>query len=227
MSNPCFSIASSTAAGGGATPRIGLTPGVLQHVGNLIADTFVVNYPGRPAPNDTRAGTETEDPDFQTNPAAGFPTPMVDTVNVAQGAEPTGGISPRRGNSVETIQGNGPGGNGQLRRIASLDRPAFGWDGVHPTTNNPGATTQGVNHFREWILAHTTTFPRNYTALARGDWTVTVTGASGAGGAWTNNGSTVTGNVLTTAGFPQTADAAGAQVLGRSFVREFGMIVNP
>ncbi len=213
--------------GGGANRLFGLTKVVLANVGNLIDDTFAVNYPGRAAPNDIRAGTESEDPDFQTNPAAGFPTPMVDTVGVAQGAEPTGGTSPNRGNSTETIQGNGPGGNGQIKRIASLDQPAFGWDGAHPTTNNPWATTQGVNHFREWILAHTTTFPRNYTALARGDWTVTVTGTSAAGGAWTDSGSTVTGNVLTTAGFPQTADAAGAQVLGRSFVREFGMIVNP
>ena len=212
---------------GGANRRFGLTKVVLANVGNLIEDTFAVNYPGRPAPNDTRAGTETEDPDFQTNPAAGFPTPMVDTVNVAQGAEPNGGVSPNRGNSVETTLGNGPGGNGQLRRIRSLDQPAFGWDGNHPTTNNVWGTTQGVNHFREWILAHTTTFPRNYTALARGDWTVTVTGTRGAGGVWTDNGSTVTGTALTIAGFPQTADAAGAQVVGRSFVREFGMIVNP
>jgi len=212
--------------GGGANRRFGLANVVLANVGNLVEDTFVVNYPGGAAPSDTRTGTETEDPDFKTDPAPGFPSPMVDTVNVVQGAEPTGGITPNRGNSVQTTQGNGPGGNGQIRRIASLDRPAFSWALNHPTTNNPWATTQGVNHFREWILAHTTTFPRNYTALAKGDWTVTPIGTN-TGGVWTDNGSTVTGNVLTTAGFPQTADAAAAQVVGRSFVREFGMIVNP
>jgi hypothetical protein len=213
--------------GGGANRRFGLDQVVLANVGNLLNDTFVVNYPARPAPNDTRNGTETEDPDFQTNPAPGFPSPMVDTVNVAQGNQPTGGNSPNRGNSVQTILGNGPGGNGQIRRINSLDRPAFGWDGNHPTTGNPWATTQGVNAFREWILAHTNTFQRNYVALGQGDWTVTVIGTIGAGGRWTDNGSTITGTAWTSAGFPQTGDAAGAQVLGVSFVREFGMILNP
>jgi hypothetical protein len=213
--------------GGGANQRFGLDQVVLGNVGNLLNDTFIVNYPARPAPNDIRNGTETEDPDFQTNPAAGFPAPMVDTVGVAQGNEPTGGRTPFRGNSVETIQGNGPGGNGQLRRMNSQDTPTFNWDGNHPTTNNPWATTQGVNAFREWIVAHTNTFPRNYTALGRGDWTVTVIGTRGAGGRWTDNGSTVTGTAWIIAGFPQTGDAAGVQVLGRSFVREFGMIVNP
>lgn len=213
--------------GGGANRRFGLGKVVLANVGNALNDTFVVNYPGRPAPADTRNGTEAEDPDFQTNPAPGFAAPMVDTVGVAQGAEPTGGTSPNRGNSVQTILGNGPGGNGQLRRINSLDQPAFGWDGNHPTTNNPWGSTQGINAFREWILAHTTTYPRNYTALARGEWTVTVTGTANAAGNWVDNGSTVTGTALTTAGFPKTADAAGAQVLGRSFVREFGMIITP
>lgn len=213
--------------GGGANRTFGLDQVVLGNVGNLLNDTFVVNYPARAAPNDTRNGTEAEDPDFRTNPAPGFPSPMVDTVNIAQGNEPTGGTSPIRGNSVETIQGNGPGGNGQIRRMNSLDAPAFGWNGNHPTTGNPWATTQGANAFREWILAHTNTFPRNYTALGRGDWTVTVVGTRGAGGRWADNGSTVTGTAWTIAGFPQTGDAAAVQVLGRSFVREFGMIVNP
>ncbi|MBI5258054.1 MAG: hypothetical protein HY855_16245 [Burkholderiales bacterium] len=225
--NPMQLRADFLLEGGGANRRFGLGKVVLANVGNLLTDTFVVNYPGQAAPADTRAGTETEDPDFRTNPAAGFPAPMVDTVNVARGAEPTGGNSPNRGNTVQTILGNGPGGNGQLRRINSLDVPAFGWDGTHPTTNNPWASTQGVNGFREWILAHTTNFPRNYTALGRGDWTVTVTGTNDGAGNWVDNGSTVTGTAFTIAGFPQTADAARAQVLGRSFVREFGMIVNP
>lgn len=225
--NPMTLQADFLLEGGGADRRFGLDQVVLANVGNLLDDTFVVNYPARARPNDTRNGTETEDPDFQTNPAPGFPTPMVDTVNVAQGAQPTGGVSPNRGNSVQTIQGNGPGGKGQLRRINSLDRPAFGWDGNHPTTHNPWATTQGANAFREWILAHTNTFQRNYTALGRGDWTVNVIGTRGAGGLWTDNGSSVTGTAWTIAGFPQTADAAVAQVLGVSFVREFGMIVKP
>jgi hypothetical protein len=213
--------------GGGANRRFGLEKVVLGNVGNLLSDSFVVNYPGVAAPGDTRNGTETEDPDFQTNPAAGFPAPMVDAFNVAQGTEPTGGNTPNRSNSVQTTLGNGPGGNGQLRRITSLDAPSFVWDGAHPTTGNRWATTQGTNNFREWILAHTDTFPRNYTALGRGDWTPSIVGTAGAGGLWVNNGSNIAGTAWTIAGFPQTGDASGAQVLGRSFVSEFGMIVNP
>jgi hypothetical protein len=213
--------------GGGANRRFGLDQVVLGNVGTVITDDFVANYPGRPAPADTRDGTESEDADFRTDPTPGFPSPMVDTVNVAQGNEPTGGRTPFRGNSRETVRGNGPGGNGQIKRVTSLDPPAFNWRGNHRTTGNPWATTQGTNVFQEWIVAFTNTFPRNYTALGRGEWTVTVIGTRGAGGVWTDNGSTVTGTGLTTAGFPQTGDAAGVQVLGLSFVREVGMIVDP
>ncbi len=217
--------------GGGANRRFGLDQVTLGNVGNLLTDTFVANYPGRPAPNDTRNGTETEDPDFQTNPAPGFPAPMVDTQRggAAQGLVPTGADTPFRSNSQDPVQGNGPGGNGQIKRVNSFDAPAFGWTGNHQTTGNPWATTQGTNGFREFVVAFTNTFRRNYTALGRGDWTVTVTGTANATGVWTNNGSTVTPTptAFTTAGFPQTGDASGVQVLGLSFVREFGMIVNP
>lgn len=225
--NPMTVQADFLLEGGGANRRFGLDQVVLANVGNLLNDTFVVNYPGRPAPNNPQNGTESEDPDFRVNPGIGFASPMIDTVNIPQGTEPTGGISVNRGNSTPTTLGNGPGGNGQLRRINSLDAPTFPFAGNHPTTNNPWATTQGVNAFREWMLAHTNTFPRNYTALGRGDWTVTVTGTRGAGGLWVDNGSTVTSPGWIIAGFPQTADAAGAQVLGLSFFNEFGLVVNP
>jgi hypothetical protein len=225
--NPMTLQADYLLEGGGANRRFGLDQVVLLNVGNLQSDDFTVNYPARTAPNDTRNGTAEEDPDFKINPAPGFPSPMVDTVNVAQGAAPTGGNTPRRGNSVETVLGNGPGGNGQLRQIKSLDAPAFGWNGIHPKTKNPWATTQGSNAFREWVLAFTNTFNKNYTALGTGTWTVTAIGTVGAGGLWVDNGSTVTGTAWTIAGFPKTADAANAQVLGVSFVNEFGLIFKP
>jgi hypothetical protein len=211
--------------GGGADRRFGLDQVVLNNVGNLNSDNFTVNYP--PTNKDKRAGTEEEDPDFKIDKKPGFPSPMVDTVNVKQGKEPTGGDTPQRGNSVETILGNGPGGNGQLRQINSLDAPAFGWHGNHPKTGNVWATTQGNNAFQEWVLAHTVKFKKNYTALGTGTWTVNVIGTRAADGTWVNNGSTVTGTPWTIAGFPKTADAAGAQVLGFSFVNEFGMIAKP
>jgi hypothetical protein len=214
--------------GGGANRRFGVDQVTLGNVGNVLRDNFVVNHPGRTAPNDTRAGTAAEDPDFQTNPAAGFPSPMVDTSRVVQGNEPTGGITPFRSRSNDPVQGNGPGGNGQIKRVSGEDAPSFGWAGSHPTTGNPWATTQGGNDFREFVVAFTNTFQRNYTALGTGDWSVNAIGTRGAGGVWTDSGgSSVTGSAWSIAGFPQTGDAAGVQVLGRSFVSEFGMIINP
>ena len=59
--------------GGGANRKFGIDQVTLGNVGNCRSDDFVVNYPGRPAPRDTRNGTEEEDPDFRTSPAAGFP----------------------------------------------------------------------------------------------------------------------------------------------------------
>jgi hypothetical protein len=54
-----------------------------------------------------------------------------------------------------------------------------------------------------------------------------VIGTPNGAGVWTDGGSSVVPTALSTAGFPQTGDAAGIQVLGFSFVREFGMIINP
>lgn len=214
--------------GGGADRLLGVDRVVLGDVGNLLNDTFVVSYPG--VPN----GTESEDPDFQTNPAAGFPAPMVDTSRVpAHGSEPTGADTPFRLRSMDTAIGAGPGGSGQIRRVTVHDAPGFGWDLNHPTTANPWATTAGGNVFREFLVVFSQTFPRNYVALASGDWTVTAVG-NNVSDVWNDTGSAVTiqgaaaaSAALTVAGFPQTGDAAGVQVLGLSFVQEVGMIVDP
>src|SRR5262249_18745851 len=155
----------------------------LGNSGNCIGDSFVVNYPvpvPPPAPPGNVFGTETEDPDYKLNPGPGFPNPMLDSVNVAHGATANGGNSIMRGNTSDTVVGNGPGGKGQIRRVASLDAPAFGWHGSHPTTGNPWATTQGGNFFRDYIVAYSQAFPRNYSTIARGDWTFIATGGANA-----------------------------------------------
>jgi hypothetical protein len=216
--------------GGGANRQFGVDRIVLGNVGNLQADNFVVNYPvpaPAPPPPGNVAGTEREDPDGRVNPALGFPAPMVDTVNVAAGAEPTGGNTPFRGNSAQVVLGAGPGGNGERRRVTSLDAPAFIWDINHPTTGNPWGTTVGGNNFREWIVAYSTTYPRNYLALARADWTVTVVGNNTGAGLWGDTGSAVGTGGFIVAGYPQAGNAAGVQVLGLSFVREVRMIPAP
>ncbi len=103
----------------------------------------------------------------------------------------------------------------------------------HPVTTNPWAITQGGNSFRDFIVAYSLTFPKNYDLLARGDWIVTATGTSN-NGTWANNDSTVTipgavqgSATLTTTGLPSPADSAGAQLLGPSFVNQFHMDHNP
>ncbi len=158
---------------------------------------------------------------------------MLDSVNVPAGGQATGGINPLRGNSHQSNQGTGPGGNGQIVRVTSLDAPAFGWDANEPVTTNPWSTTQGANSFREFIVAFSQTFPLNYEALASGNWTATATGTNGNGN-WVNNGSTVTipGAVagtapLTVTGLPTPADSAGAQLLGPSFVSQDFMAYIP
>lgn len=218
--------------GGGANRRVGVGQVVIGNVGNLATspgdDSFVVNYPGVPAPGDPRNGTESEDPDFFINPAAGFAAPMVDTHRIVRGAVPTGGSSPFRTNSLPpAVLPNGPGGNGQRVRVTSLDSPAFGWAGNHPTTGNPWATTQGANVFTEWVVAYSKDFPTNYVALGKGGYSVTVIGTNSGGGQWADNGSSVGVTPWSTAGFPKTGDAAGVQILGPSFVMENSMIVKP
>ena len=225
--------------GGGANGRLGVDARVvLGNVGTCVGDTFTINYPvpvPAPAPPGNVAGTGTEDPDGQLNPAPGFTNPMLDSVNVLHGATATGGTSPFRGNSVPTVLGNGPGGIGELRRVNSLDSPGFGWRGIHPTTKNPWGSTQGANLFREWMVAFSTDFTRNYVVMGGSDWTVTVTGTSNAGGTWVSNGATVTlpGGVGNPSPFatvfsPATSgDASGAQMLGPSFVSEYLIIYAP
>jgi hypothetical protein len=215
--------------GGGAGRKFGIDQVTLGNVGNCRTDDFVVNYPGRPAPRDTRNGTEEEDPDFKTNPAAGFPSPMLDSARVATGNEATGGLTPFRSNSNQPVVGAGPGGNGEIRRVTSLDAPAMaGFGAVHPRTNNPWTTTQGSNGFREFAVGFTAKFPKNYTALGTGEWTFLVNGTRGAGNVWVDDGtSSVTGTAWDISGFPKTGDAARVQILGRSFVSEVGFIIKP
>lgn len=220
--------------GGGANAKIGVDKVVLGNVGDLwAADSFQVNYPvpvpTPPAPANV-VGTENENP--------GGPIPMVDTVRVTQGNQPTGALTPFRGNSHDTAVGDGPGAVGQIRRVTSLDAPAFGWDFFHPVTTNPWGSTQGGNTFREFIVGFSVTFSpqRNYVVFAVGDWVAIATG-NNAGGTWTTNGAQVTiqGGTATTAamtnrisaGSPQTGNTSGVQVLGLSFVNEFRMDHTP
>jgi hypothetical protein len=221
--------------GGGANAKVGTDKVVLGDVGNLWAtDNFLVSYPiptPTPAAPANVFGQETEN--------SGGPAPMVDTVNVTHGNSPTGGSTPFRGNSQFTLVSNGPGNLGEIRRVVSLDRPAFSWDYTHPVTTNPWAQTLNGNTFREFIVGYTVTFSpqRNYSVLAVGDWVAVATG-NNAGGTWTSAGAHVTiqGGTATSAnmtnrigsdGSPQTGNTGGVQVLGLSFVREFHMDHSP
>lgn len=218
---------------GGANRRFGLDAGltqlVLGNLGNVTADTYTVNYPGAPAAaaGDHRAGTDAEDPDFKQNPAAGFPNPMVDSSRVAAGSKANGGSNPFRSHSNQALLGNGPGGKGQLVRVTGDDAPQFVVRANHPHTGNPWGSTQGINGFTEWVVAYTITFQRNYTALGKGGYTVTVIGANDGAGNWIDVASSIVPTAWSTVGFPKTGDAAGVQVLGFSFVREAGSIITP
>jgi hypothetical protein len=154
---------------------------------------------------------------------------MVDTGNVSQNQEPTGGSTAFRSSN------NDPG-TGAGRVIAANDNPAFGpWHNLHPVTNNPWSTTQGGYSFREYIAGYTASFPRYYVVLAKGDWTITCVGSK-SGSQWTNTSSAVTvgtgggdSAALTstiTSGSPQPGDSAAIQILGLSYANQHS-IGNP
>jgi CSLREA domain-containing protein len=206
--------------GGGANEMLGVNDLRLGEVGNVVADSFKVTYPGTPA--HPQSGTGTEDPDFKINPAPGFANPMVDSSRIALGGQATGGFSPFRSTSDDSHAVPGPGGRGEVVTVTSQDTPTVGWSFNHPTTTNPWGTTSGNNDFREYLVAFSTTFIRNYMVLGRGGYTITFAGNNVAG-KWHNTGSSDVITNFTTAAFPKTGDAAGIQVLGYSYVREFGM----
>ena len=213
-----------TLEGGGANRLIGVNKVTIGDVGNLTSENFQINFPiptPTPAAPGNVAGTESENP--------GGSLPMVDTGNVSLNQEPSGG------NTAFRSSNNNPG-TGAERTITAEDNPGFGpWHNLHPVTNNPWATTQGGYNFREYIAAYTSSFPRYYVVLARADWTITCIGSK-SGTAWTNTSSAVTVGTggggsaamtsTVTSGSPQSADSAGVQVLGLSYVNQRS-IVNP
>jgi anti-sigma factor RsiW len=213
--------------GGGTNAMIGVDRVTLGNVGTLWhADDFVVNYPvptpAPPAPGNV-AGTESEN--------SGGPVPMVDTHRVTHGNQPTGGDTAFRANSQNNNLGAGPGGLGQIRRVVSFDSPAFGWDYLHPTTQNPWSATVNGNAFREFIAGFSTSFPRNYVVIAFGEYSVVANGVNSSGTWASNSTAAVTSTSLTnrvsTNFTPQVGNASGVQVLGLSFVAEVHMDHNP
>jgi hypothetical protein len=204
--------------GGGAHRLVGVNLIHTGDVGNLTADNSTINYPipnPTPAAPGNVAGKETENP--------GGTLPMLDGPN----DNPAGGIASFRSASMERSD-SGPGGNGQVRSLASDDIPGFGpWDNLHPVTHNPWFTTQGGYNFTEFIVAFSDSFPLNYGAVAKATWTINAVGSK-VGGIWTNSGSsgvTLQGSnqqsaaftVLVSNGSPTSGTTAGVQVLGLSF----------
>src|SRR5207237_10624943 len=87
--------------GGGGNRLIGVGSVPMGVTGNLLADTFTVDYavpvaPAPPqAPPDNRAGNAREDP--------GGATPMIDTSRVNSGQEPLGTNQPFRSTSADAL----------------------------------------------------------------------------------------------------------------------------
>lgn len=222
--------------GGGANQNLGVAKitqemGSVGDVGNLLNDTFMINYPATAANN--MAGTGTEAPSGVLPVHAGT-LPMVDTGNAAAKdimLDSPGGRLPFHGTSSQTTVGAGPGGMGTIIRVTARVRPVYTWFKTHPTTMNPWGSTAGANSFREFLTGFSPDFRKNYLALATGDWTVTIAGTPNAAGLWipgATAGVTPPGNTaLNTAGFPKTGQASGIQVLGLSFALNYMVICMP
>lgn len=107
---------------------------------------------------------------------------------------------------------------------------------MFPKTRNPWKTTQGGYDFREWIVGYTDTFPRYYVSLGFANWTIRAIGTR-VNNVWTNNGSLVTlqgsnndtakFTLTITSGSPQSGEAAGVQVLGKSYVNQKTYVYTP
>ena len=105
---------------------------------------------------------------------------MVDTSRITQGTEPTGGKTPFRRRSDDPVSGNGPGGNGQTSGFtARMPRHSRGAAITRPPAIL--GDDAGGERLPEFIVGFTLKFPKNYTALGTGDWTVTASGTSAAG----------------------------------------------
>lgn len=199
--------------GGGPGRDIGTRAITIGDIGNLVSDTFAINYPvpsgGAPPPGNV-AGTEVEQP--------GGPMPMVDTLNVQKDAEPNGGTTAFRANS-NMSELPAPSG-GRLVQLSSFDAPEFSWDSNHPTTTNSWGSTAGANSFRELVVAFSNSFRRTYLLLHQAAWTVNVVGVN-KGSVWVDAGSSVTGDTAF------QAPTAPVQAVGLSFVRQVGLSHTP
>jgi hypothetical protein len=228
-----------TLKSGGSDGRVGLDKVTLGVVGNLTQDNFTIDFPvprRRPLPPGNQVGTEIEVPNGNSsNQSEWYPYPMVDTSNVAIGNEPTGGSTPFRFTSVDSMR-TALSGGGEKRTVIASDGPQFGWDQTHPFTNNIWATTTGGNYFRESVVGYadlgtTNSFKKTYVCLAKGDYKILAVGSNNSTIWQQDTGATI--NVdnavssLITNDSPQSGDTAGVQVLGKSFVNEVKIIHTP
>jgi hypothetical protein len=142
--------------GGGPQRTIGTSAIGIGNIGNLIGDTFRVDYP--PTARNPTPGTGTESP--------GGSIPMLDT---SKSSYCPGGSGPFRGNSTRTILSGSP--LGVSIRLSSYDNPQFSWAEFHPVTGNRFVSMSGGNSFREFVVAFSSFFPNVYAPLYQADWT--------------------------------------------------------
>ena len=200
--------------GGGATRTIGTAAITIGGVGNLVSDTFTVAYPvpsPTPQPPGNVAGTGTEMP--------GGSTPMIDTPNVTQGNQASGGKSPFRATQtpVATLPAT-PATGGLMVGIISADAPKFGWLYAHPTTQNVWGSTGGGNSFREYFVAFSSSFQQTYLPLNQASWSIAPTGNNSSG--WVCAQCSVTGD----SAFQSVSAQPQVQVQGMSFVSQHTVV---
>ena len=151
---------------------------------------------------------------------------MVDTGNVAQGQEPTGGSSPFRTLSgpVSPTASNfpaTPASGGLVVGVQGFDTPGSSWLLSHPTTLNGWGSTSGTLSFCEFMVAYSSTFPQTYAALNLANWSIAVVGSNN-GNIWKNTGTGLTNN----AAF-QPLSGGTVQVLGNSYATQNAMAYKP
>ncbi len=173
--------------GGGSTRTIGTGAISIGNIGNVVNDTFAIDYPG------TSDGKEVEAPSG-TYPIPQGTLPMLDS-GVINPPHRTNSAPPPANVNLPSLPATG----GKVIAVLSGDQPSFGpWPVYHPTTGNVWATTSGSNSFCEYVVGTSSSFPANYVTLNSAPWTITVVG-SNCGSIWTDPGrqSSVSGDGTT------------------------------
>jgi hypothetical protein len=206
--------------GGGNNGMIGVSKIHLGWLQNGVSDTFKVTY----ADGNTESETLTAPATFpildSTYPAAaGHPNAIL---TLPPGADPN--LPNEEDASRDSVVGPDPGGAGQDRTVDSCDSPAVVFPNAFPGTGSAPISTAGTNSFKVYLVAYSDDYNSWYGAYQEVDWSALFSYTNPGGGAWMNNGSTVTVTQNTVFANPTDVQALNVTISGPRFWKSATMV---